>query len=628
MDPIPLLVLLSIALPALGAIVAFFTPDRPRRGVVLAFAAAIIAVGAGMTLLFLWEGEGEVVVGDGSAFAFTETTALLITALDYVLMAFFIYLGYRARSWIAVAAAVAQIVVIGLFEAAHGLETSAEPFILDRLSLVLVSVCCIIGSLIAVFAVHYMEGRKKQGRFFAFVLLFLAAMNGAVLSNDLLWLFFFWEVTTLCSFYLILHDETPEAKASARLALEITLGGGVALAVGIVYTAVELGTLELRGLMATADLAGLALIVPALFVIGGMTKSAQPPFQSWLLGAMVAPTPVSALLHSSTMVNLGVYAILRMAPLIKLYQPLTVVVALMGGLTFAATAVLALTQSNAKRVLAYSTIGNLGLIVMCVGINTPASLVAAVFVLLFHAVSKGMLFLAVGVIDHEMGTKDIEDMEGVVDRYPFVAYVILLGAVSMMLPPFGLFAGKWLSVEASTQLPLLLLLLGLGSAATILYYTKWVGRLISRSEDPPGEPEHLSGYYRVPLGTISAMILGLSVIAPFLARDFVFQSLPAGYGNPASSGATNLLGGTGYMWIGAIFIILLLGFVLPLALIRVRAEDRSKVYTCGETVERPQIAGSYFGGGRTEALVSDLAVSVAAGLAIAVLVMPVIAEVV
>lgn len=628
MDPIPLLVLLSIALPALGAIVAFVTPDRPRKGVVLAFSAVIIAVGAGLTLIFLWEGEGEVVVDDKSAFAFAETTGLLITVLDYVLMAFLIYLGFRSKSWIAVVAAVAQVIIVGVFEAGHGLEVSAAPLILDRLSLVLVAVCCIIGSLIAVFAVHYMESRQKRGRFFAFVFLFLAAMNGAVLANDLLWLFFFWEVTTLCSFYLIYHDETPEAKASARLALEITLGGGVALALGIAYTGSELGTLELRELIDTSDLSGIALIVPALLVVGGMTKSAQIPFQSWLLGAMVAPTPVSALLHSSTMVNLGVYAILRMAPLIKLYEPLTAAVALMGGLTFAATALLALTQSNAKRVLAYSTIGNLGLIVMCVGINTPASLVAAVFILLFHAVSKGMLFLAVGVIDHEVGTKDIEEMEGVIDRYPFVAYVIVLGAMSMMLPPFGLFAGKWLSVEASTQMPLLLLLLGLGSAATILYYTKWVGRLIGRGERSAPEPEHLSAYYRVPLGAISGMIVGLSLIAPFLARDFVFPSLPAGYGDPVSNDAAGLLGGVGYMWIGAIFIILLVGFVVPLMLIRVRTEDRSKVYTCGETVEHPQITGSYFGGERTETFVSDFAISVAAGLAIAVLVMPVIAEVV
>jgi ech hydrogenase subunit A len=622
------LVLLTMALPALGAVLAFATPDRARRWVVLAFAAIIIAVGSVLALGFLLDGEGAVVVDDEGLFDLAGPVSLLITVLDYALMAFLIYLGARSRSIVAAVAAGAQIAIIGAFEVSHGLTTPETPLLLDRLSLVLVSVCCIVGSLIAVFAVKYMEGRAKQGRFFAFVLLFLGAMNGAVLSNDLLWFFFFWEVTTLCSFYLIFHDETEEARASARLALEVTLGGGVALAMGIAYTGWQLGTLELDVLTNEADVAGLALLVPALFVLGGMTKSAQLPFQSWLLGAMVAPTPVSALLHSSTMVNLGVYAILRMAPLLRLYTPLTVAVALMGGITFAATAGLALTQRNAKRLLAYSTIGNLGLVVMCVGINTPASLVAAVFVLLFHAVSKGMLFLSVGVIDHEMGTKDIEEMEGVVDRYPFVAHVILLGAASMMLPPFGLFAGKWLSVEASTQMPSLLLLLGVGSAATILYYTKWVGRLISSGPGPRREPERLSRYLTAPLAAISAMIVCLSVLAPLLARDFVFPSLPPGYGSPASHGAADLLGGVGYMWIGAIFIVLLLGFLLPLALIRVHSEDRSKVYTCGEPVERPEVSGSYFGGARTELAISDLAVAVAAGLAIAVMLMPVIAEVV
>ncbi len=627
MDLIPTLALLSILLPTLGGLLAFPMGDRARKGIVLAFAAAIIAVGAALTVVFLLDGKDVVTIGkDG--LGNVDAWVWGITALDLALMAALIWLGVRSRSIVAIVAAVVQLVLVLGFESWKGFgEVPEVAFVIDRLALVLVAVCCIIGSLIAVFALQYMEGRQKKGRFFAFVLLFLGAMNGAVLSNDLLWLFFFWEVTTLCSFYLIYHDETDEAKASARLALEITLWGGVALAAGIVYAGWKLDTLELDQLTASADLAGIALIVPAMLFIGGMTKSAQVPFQSWLLGAMVAPTPVSALLHSSTMVNLGVYAILRMAPLLKLYTPLTVTVALLGALSFAATAALALTQSNVKRVLAYSTIGNLGLIVMCVGINTPASLVAAVFILLFHAVSKGMLFLSVGVIDHELKTKDIEEMGGLSEKMPFVTWVIILGSVSMMIPPFGLFAGKWLSVEAATSMPMLLLLLGLGSAATIIYYTKWVGRLISRTDAPPKAPEHLSPYYKYTLGTIAGGIVLLSVLTPFIAGDFAFQMLPEGYANPHDSEAADLLASNSYLWIGAIFIFMAVGLFLGLTQVQVADKDRRKVYTCGEPIE-PQIAGHYFGGERTATLLTDLAVSVCAGLGIAIMLLPVISEVV
>jgi len=627
MDLIPTLALMSILLPTLGGLLAFPMGDRARKGVVLAFSAAIIFVGGALTLLFLWDGKDTVTIGE-DGLGSVDAWVWGITALDIALMAALIWLGARSRSIVAVVAAVVQLVLILGFESWKGFgEVPVVAFTIDRLALVLVAVCCIIGSLIAIFAIQYMEGRQKKGRFFAFVLLFLGAMNGAVLSNDLLWLFFFWEVTTLCSFYLIYHDETDEAKASARLALEITLWGGVALAVGIVYAGWKLDTLELDQLTASADLAGIALIVPAMLFVGGMTKAAQVPFQSWLLGAMVAPTPVSALLHSSTMVNLGVYAIFRMAPLLKLYTPLTVTVAILGAISFAATAALALTQSNVKRVLAYSTIGNLGLIVMCVGINTPASLVAAVFILLFHAVSKGMLFLSVGVIDHEVKTKDIEEMGGMSEKLPFVTWVIVLGAISMMIPPFGLFAGKWLSVEAATNMPMLLLLLGVGSAATIIYYTKWVGRLISRTEAPPKAEEHLSPYYKYTLAPIAGGIVLLSVLTPFLANGYAFEMLPEGYADPHETAASDLLATDSYLWIGAIFLFMAVGMFVGLSMIRVDDKDRRKVYTCGEPIE-PQVAGHYFGGEATATLLTDLAVSVCAGLAIATLLLPVISEVV
>jgi ech hydrogenase subunit A len=621
------LTLLAVLVPALGAILVFFAPDAARRGLVLLLSGLLILMGAVLGLSFLLDGVGEVTIAAGDLPLGASVWAIDIAVLDIALMVFFIYLGWRARSPRSAVFAISQLVAIGAFEVWHGsIEVSETPVILDRLSLMLVLVTCIVGSLITIFAVHYMRDRPNRGRFFAFMLLFLAAMNGAVLSNDLLWLFFFWEVTTLCSYYLIYHDETEEAKASARLALEVTLGGGVALALAIVYAGVELETYELAELMRVRDVPGIILLLPALVVLAGMTKSAQLPFQGWLLGAMVAPTPVSALLHSSTMVNLGVYIILRAAPLIKLFGPLTYLVAGLGVVTFAAASLLAATQSNAKRLLAYSTISNLGLVVMCVGINTSAALVAGVFILLFHAISKGMLFLGVGVIDHELGTRDINEMGSLVTRMPRVTWVLVLGAVSMVLPPFGLFAGKWLSFEASTNLPVLILLLGIGSAATILYYTKWVGHLVAKSERPLRRGKPLDRYYALPLAVLSTMIVALSILTPFLASDFIFPSLPFGYTDPASEGAASLLGSSGYLWIAAIFVALAAGLALPMYLIRIHREDRAAVYSCGEPYE-PVISSSFFGGERLARPLSDLAITLATGLLLALMLIPFLEEV-
>lgn len=619
------LVSLAVLIPVLGSVLVFIAPDKKRNFFVFLFSGLLIMVGCVLGGSFLLDGASEVAVSELPGGI--DAWAITITALDFALMAFFIVLGWRANSIKSFLFALVQLLIIGGFKVWYGpIETSGTPMVLDRLALVLVMVTCVVGSLITIFAIHYMRDHAKRGRFFAFVLLFLAAMNAAVLSNDLLWLFFFWEVTTLCSYYLIYHDETDKAKASARLALEITLGGGVALAVAIAFAGAQLGTLELRELMRVQDLAGILLLVPALFVVAGMTKSAQLPFQSWLLGAMEAPTPVSALLHSSTMVNLGVYMIFRVAPLIKQFTAMTVIVAGIGVLTFLIASVLAATQSNAKRLLAYSTISNLGLVVMCVGINTSAALVAGIFILIFHAVSKATLFLAVGVIDHEVGTRDIDEMGSLLVRMPFVTRVILVGAVSMVLPPFGLFAGKLLSFEASTHMPALILLLGIGSAATVLYYTKWVGHMISHDERPTRRAEPPSRYYSVPLGALIAIIISLSVLTPFIATDFVFQSLPVGYTDPSTDIGTELLGFTGYFWIAAILVTLLLGLALPMYFIHIREEDRSPVYTCGEPYE-PVVSSNFLGGDRLAGPLTDLSYIIATALAISLMLVPIINEV-
>jgi ech hydrogenase subunit A len=267
-----------------------------------------------------------------------------------------------------------------------------------------------------------------------------------------------------------------------------------------------------------------------------MTKAAQLPFQSWLLGAMVAPTPVSALLHSSTMVKAGSYLVLRIAPALE-GTAIGFITALAGAFTFAAASALAVGQSNGKRVLAYSTVANLGLIAACACIHSPLAHAAALLLLVFHALSKALLFLCVGAIEQSIGSRHIEDMGGILFKMPLTTTVAMIGMVSMMVPPFGMLIGKWMAIEAAADLPLILLLVVLGSAMTIFFWAKWLGRITTASFHPAYRVEPMSPWMRAVLvvmaaavvtGSLSAMPAYHAVVKPLVAAAHGLEAGRAG----------------------------------------------------------------------------------------------------
>ena len=283
----------------------------------------------------------------------------LIMLLDFVLMAVILIIGFRLANWIIVCLTIAQIVGILYVEGFIGVGNSA-PFLptaglfADNLSLIMVLVISIIGSLICIYGLGYMQvheehlhlEKSRQPRFFFYMLMFLGAMNGLVLSNNLLWLFFFWELTTLCSFMLIGHDGTEEARRNATRALWMNMLGGMAFVFGMMMLKKTGAELSIFTLISSGN--SLYLLPIVLMCFAGFTKSAQVPFQSWLCGAMVAPTPVSALLHSSTMVKAGVFLVLRLAPGFE-GTWFSVVLAIFGAFTFLVTSALAVGQSNGKK---------------------------------------------------------------------------------------------------------------------------------------------------------------------------------------------------------------------------------------------------------------------------------------
>ena len=320
-------------------------------------------------------------------------------------------------------------------------------FFLDGLSLLFALLVTGIGALVLIYAGGYLGNDGQLGRFYAFLLLFMASMLGLVLAGNVLTLFVFWELTSISSYLLIGFDhEREDVRAAALQALLVTGGGGLALLAGLVLLGQLGGSYELPMLLTQgAAIRGDALYLPTLLLVlaGAFTKSAQVPFHFWLPGAMAAPTPVSAYLHSATMVKAGIYLLARLFPVLGATASWTAIVSAVGATTMVVGGILALYQSDLKRLLAYSTISALGLLTMLLGIGTHHALEAMVVFLLAHALYKGALFMVAGAVDHETGTRDVDRLGGLRRAMPITAAVTALAGVSL--------AGFWTGAQLHRQ---------------------------------------------------------------------------------------------------------------------------------------------------------------------------------
>jgi multicomponent Na+:H+ antiporter subunit A len=326
-------------------------------------------------------------------------------------------------------------------------------FYIDGLGLTFALLISGIGTLIMVYAGGYLAGHPHQGRLFAFLLMFMASMLGIVLADNIVTLFVFWELTSVTSFLLIGFNHREEKSRSAAMqSLVVTVLGGQLMLGGLLILGHISGSYELTTILTQRDfIQDHALYVPLLLLIlaGALTKSAQVPFHFWLPGAMEAPTPVSAYLHSATMVKAGIYLLARLHPALGGTDIWQVIVGGLGGLTMIVGAYLAFPQRDLKRLLAYSTVSSLGTIMLLIGLGTERAVGAAIVFLVAHALYKGALFMIAGIIDHETGTRDVTLLGGLRKTMPITAAVALLAALSMAgLPPLFGFIGKELFYDA------------------------------------------------------------------------------------------------------------------------------------------------------------------------------------
>ena len=236
--------------------------------------------------------------------------------------------------------------------------------------------------------------------------------------------------------------KTEEAIRNSFRQIIMNLLGGIAFLAALFFLVIEFNCIDFMDFIVFGTVAPALVVFPLMCLsLAGITKAAQMPFHTWLLGAMVAPTPTSALLHSSTMVKAGVFLLIKCAPIYAVSFAPSIMVILIGGLTFLLCSMLAISQSNGKRVLAYSTIANLGLITACAGVGTAEAIWAAIFLVIFHAVAKSLLFLCVGTAEHHIASRDIEDMDLLFMKMPRLARMMMVAIMIMFVAPFGMLIG-------------------------------------------------------------------------------------------------------------------------------------------------------------------------------------------
>ena len=532
----------------------------------------------------------------------------VISGADILLLLYFGSVAIRKKSWLVGLLTVLQL--SALLYILYIVPADREmQFMVDKLTVFMFLLINVISGIIAIYSIQYIDGedcsafRKKY--FLSILFWFIAVMNLIVSSDNMEYFFLFFELTTLASYLFIGFRKGETAVKNAITALWMNQIGGLSILLAIYFITINnYGEATFTNLLAHASASGILLPL-ALFCVAALIKGAQMPFSKWLLGAMVAPTPVSALLHSSTMVKIAPFIILRLSPALKGTPVATVVIA-MTGFVFVAAAISSLSQDNFKRILAHSTIALLALMIMMSAVGTAVTTVAALTLIFFHGISKCMLFLNAGILEREYHLKEVSDMDRLAETSPFTSLVITVGLMSLLLPPFGAFIGKWFSIETlgalATQQKILgalvIIAIACGGSVLSLLYFKVLGMLISRTGSLDKirfekEKPLYAGTNYVLLGLIIAGVLSF----PFLMTHYFVPvaSQTLGVAIPVFTEGWSLhIGMMTLPIIPLLIAFLLLPVTIILAMVvKFKNVDRAKEYMCGEKIDY-SFSGFYF----------------------------------
>ena len=490
----------------------------------------------------------------------------LFIFIDSALLLYFLWQGIIKKHTLVSVFALLQIVLytVVLFLAPTLLSND---ILIDNISSTMFLIINIVGGLVIIYALRYIEdeefGRFKKNAFIAILFLFLSIMNFIVSTNNIEMFFMLFELTTLCSFILIGYRGDKVSTDNALKALWMNQIGGVAILAALVFSITQYDTIYFDMLISNIDEAYMLPIV--LLAIAAFVKGASIPFEKWLLGAMVAPTPVSAILHSATMVKIAPYLMLKLAPAMNGFVSVTIV--LIGTFVFFAASLLALSRDYFKEILGLSTIALLALMMALAAIGTPEAITACLILIVFHAISKALLFLQAGILERVNHLKYVDDINGLINHSPLVVFFIIIGFASLTLPPFGAFVSKFMAIESIANeimnnplYALALIFVALGSVFLTLLYFKVVTKLLAKDVDVEAkERVDIPKLYTFP----SYMLFFLMVIGIYIIYDREFFSTVE------------------------IIVPLVLIFVVPVLFVTLmfKKAHRVKEYNCGEKDE-------------------------------------------
>ncbi len=408
-------------------------------------------------------------------------------------------------------------------------------FRLDGLALLFALLILIIGLLVIFYARYYLAAKDSMGRFFSYLLMFMGSMLGIVLSENLIQLVVFWELTSITSFLLISYwQQRKDARQGARMSLAITGGGGLALLGGVLLLGNVVGSYQLTDLLQAGEVirnSPLYLPILVLILLGVFTKSAQFPFHFWLPHAMAAPTPVSAYLHSATMVKAGIFLLARFFPVLSGTPEWSWLVGGAGLITFLLGGYTALFKNDLKGLLAYSTISHLGLITLLFGFGTQLAAVAAIFHIINHATFKASLFMVAGIIDHEAGTRDMRKLNGLIKYMPHTAALAIIASAAMAgVPLMNGFLSKEMFFQQAVEMSnadsmawMIPVLVTIGGVFSVAYSIRFIHDVFFNGEPigltkTPHEPPR---FMKIPVDILVIVCLAVGIfpaytVAPIL----------------------------------------------------------------------------------------------------------------
>jgi len=443
----------------------------------------------------------------------------LFIFVDIVLLLYFLVQGIVKTHSVVTLLSLAQLVLYGVLLSLSQTISSSD-ILIDKLSIMMYLIINMVGGIIIIYSLKYIQSEElsefKKRSFIALEFFFLAVMNFLVSTNNIEIFFMLFEFTTLCSYLLIGYRSDAIATSNALKALWMNQIGGVVILLALILSSLHYDTIHFDLLIANIE--DIYLIPIALLGVAAFVKGASIPFESWLLGAMVAPTPVSAMLHSATMVKIAPFLMLKLAPAMSEFVSLSIT--LFGTFVFFTASLMALSKDYFKEILGLSTIALLALMMAMASIGTAEAIEACLVLMVFHAISKALLFLQAGILEKSFHLKYMKDIDGLIDKSPLVVFFIVIGFASLTLPPFGAFIAKFMAIESISELIALnplyaisLLFIALGSVFLTLLYFKVLTKLFAKDIDTKESSKIIiSKYYSyTSFALVALLVLGIFV---------------------------------------------------------------------------------------------------------------------